>query len=135
MPSFEDNLLSFHAESGGILSIEICRPAQVGQLLGQLMMYGDDSVAPLLRVIRQAFHSPNPDCTTCGRDLKKDQVAAVALIRPDIPNPRHVLACGVCTSCGSADDLTLIAEVAAVLRESVWPELRLVASASSGGRK
>jgi len=136
MKNSEAGMNALHAEAGGTLAFAIYRAAQVGQLLGRVIL-GDDRAGPLLRVVQQAMSNPQPGCMCCDRDMAAGKVAAVAIVAPDVPAPRHGLAGAICAACAVETDTALTEKLCAFLKKSAWPDLRVISPVQlqpKGGR-
>ena len=121
---WERDVTQFHAENGGVLTIELLRPESIWR-------DPDRVVQLLLNWHRQAVASPaGMLCLTCDTDLQPPAIPSALLVATgasEVPAQKGLVS-GICSQCAGRSNAELMPAALAQLRK--LPDLRPVERAN-----
>ena len=122
---WERDVTQFHAENGGLLTIELLRPEAIWR-------YPERVIPLLVNWHRQAVASPaGMLCLICDTDLQPPAMPmalVVASSASETPAQKGLVS-GICAQCAGRSTAELMPEALAQLRK-LWPDLRAVERAN-----
>jgi len=138
MSALQDGVQQFHAEAGGMLSLQVIQRTDLPAMILDALA-GSAEAAQLLRLTNQALHNIQAAprrkpmlCGCCPRSLRHGRYSII-IARPACDDPSQGLALAICNTCGPDRDAIDAKAVAALVR--IWPNVRPVAvTHPDGGR-